>query len=436
MNTLYEEARNIPVADEADVIVIGGGLAGVSAAVAAARNGASVILIEKSIILGGLATLGHVCAYLPIDDGVGNKIYGGLGEELLRVCSRYGFHTIADCWKDGDDVVEDAGARYQSYFNIPAAVCALDELMQNEGVKVVFDTNFCAPVMEGNTCKGVIVENKSGRTAYIGKMFIDASGDADLFFRAGAPCKEERNIVSHWGFELDMGTLKKGLDSGKVMDSIVFRWLGLAPDMESTEGILPMYYGTSSDEVNAYIRTSRKLALEYFKQHQSDDYMQLTLSLMPQYRMTRRLDGKAVFKADHSDTVDTSIGCMIFSLKSPAPVHEFPYEALIDEKITNIAAAGRIVSADGYGWEVARFIPACVLTCEASGTAAAMAIKDGAALQDIDIAKLQAKLTAAGVKIHMTERMRNNGGLPKPQRDPNAPYMEIRRDSLSTKDTH
>ena len=114
MNTLYEEARNIPVADEADVIVIGGGLAGVSAAVAAARNGASVILIEKSIILGGLATLGHVCAYLPIDDGVGNKIYGGLGEELLQVCSRYGFHTIADCWKNGDDVVEDAGARYQS----------------------------------------------------------------------------------------------------------------------------------------------------------------------------------------------------------------------------------------------------------------------------------------------------------------------------------
>ncbi len=351
MNTLYEAARNIPVADEADVIVIGGGLAGVAAAVAASRNGASVILIEKSIILGGLATLGHVCAYLPIDDGAGNKIYGGLGEELLRVCSRYGSHTIADCWMNGDDVVEGANERYYSYFNIPAAVCALDELVQSEGIKVVFDTNFCTPVMEGSTCKGVIVENKSGRTAYLGKMFIDASGDADLFFRAGAPCKEEKNIVSHWGFEFDMGTLRRGLESGKVADSLSMRWLGLAPDMEDTDGILPMYYGTTSDEVNAYIRTSRKLALEYFKKRQSDDYMQLTLPLMPQYRMTRRLDGKAVFNPTDSNTVESSVGCMIFSIKSPAQVYEFPYEALIDTDITNIAAAGRIVSAEGYGWE-------------------------------------------------------------------------------------
>ena len=299
---------------------------------------------------------------------------------------------------------------------------------------MVFDTNFCAPVMDGDTCKGVIVENKSGRTAYLGKMFIDASGDADLFFRAGAPCKEERNIVSHWGFELDMGTLQRGLDSGRVADSISMRWLGLAPDVEEIDGVLPMYYGTSSDEVNAYIRTSRKLALEYFKKNVRDDYMQLTLPLMPQYRMTRRLDGKAVFNPTNSDSVASSIGCMIFSIKSPAAVYEFPYEALIDTKITNIAAAGRIVSAEGYGWEVARFIPACVLTGEASGTAAAMAIMSGIALQDVDVSALQTKLADAGVKIHMTERMRNNATAQPPVRTPMR--MDIRRDSLSKKEAH
>ena len=173
---IIEEQRNIEVVSESDVVVVGGGLAGVSAAVAAARNGASVTLLEKSCVLGGLATLGHVCVYMPLDDGQGHRIHGGLVEELLRVCIRYGYNTIPDCWKDGDPVPSEAiGKRYQSIFNIPACIMALDEYMKDEGVNVVFDTSFCAPIMEGDRCKGVIVENKSGRTAYLAKMVVDAS---------------------------------------------------------------------------------------------------------------------------------------------------------------------------------------------------------------------------------------------------------------------
>ena len=80
LKQITEQPRSISVAGEADIIVVGGGLAGVAAAVSAARNGSKVILLEKSIILGGLATLGHVCIYLPIDDGLGHKVYGGLAE--------------------------------------------------------------------------------------------------------------------------------------------------------------------------------------------------------------------------------------------------------------------------------------------------------------------------------------------------------------------
>ena len=94
MKTITEEARQIPVCAETDVLVVGGGLAGVAAAAAASRTGANVILIEKSIILGGLATLGHVCVYLPLDDGLGHKIYGGMAEELLHVCIKYGFNNL------------------------------------------------------------------------------------------------------------------------------------------------------------------------------------------------------------------------------------------------------------------------------------------------------------------------------------------------------
>lgn len=431
---ITEQSHSIPVAGEADVIVVGGGVAGVAAAVSAARNGSRVILLEKSIILGGLATLGHVCIYLPLDDGLGHKVYGGLAEELLHVCIRYGYDNLPDCWRNGPDTVDTPTGRYRTNFNIPATVCALDELMEQEGIQVVFDTNFCAPIMEGKTCKGVIVENKSGRTAYLAKAFVDASGDLDLMFRAGAPTETQRSIVSHWAHEIDLDTMKKGLETGQAMQALPLRWLGLRPDADNSEAEIPMYYGTTSEGVNGYIRTSRKLALDYLKQHQSPSYAQMTLPLMPQFRMTRRLVGKEQLEVVPDRYVESSIGCMIHSLEIPAEVYEFPYGGLIDTEITNISAAGRIVSATGRGWEVARFIPACVLTGEAAGLAVSMAAKENISLQTLDVPALQHTLASRGVKIHMDEALRRNR-RPQPgeKKDPKKTDATsvVRADSLS-----
>lgn len=431
---ITELSRDIPVAGEADVIVVGGGLAGVAAAVSAARNGSKVILLEKSIILGGLATLGHVCIYLPLDDGLGHKVYGGLAEELLHVCIRYGYDNLPDCWKDGPDTVENPSGRYRTNFNIPAAVCALDELVEQEGIQVVFDTCFCLPIMEGKTCKGVIVENKSGRSAYLAKAYVDASGDLDLMFRAGAPTETQKSIVSHWAHEIDFDTMKKGLEVGKIIQALPLRWLGLRPDANNSASDIPMYYGTTSEGVNGYIHTSRKLALDYLKLHQSPCYAQMTLPLMPQFRMTRRLIGKKQLEVVPGRHVADSIGCMIHSLEVPAEVYEFPYGGLIDNEITNIAAAGRIVSATGRGWEVARFIPACVLTGEAAGLAASMAAKEKTSLQALDVPTLQNTLARRGVKIHMDENLRNNRRSDViQQKDPRKTDSDsiVRADSLS-----
>ena len=88
MNTITEQAREIPVVKETDVVVIGGGISGIAAAVAARRCGAEVTLIERSVCLGGLATNGLVCVYFPLDDGAGNRIMGGLAQELLHTTIR------------------------------------------------------------------------------------------------------------------------------------------------------------------------------------------------------------------------------------------------------------------------------------------------------------------------------------------------------------
>ena len=437
MEYIREQTREIPVAGSADVIVVGGGVAGVGAAVAAARCGAKVILIEKSIILGGLATLGHVCVYLPIDDGNGHKVYGGLPEELLHVMIRYSYDNLPEAWRSCPETADPAAGRYRTNFNIPAAVVALDELMEREGVEVVFDTCFCAPVMEGDRCAAILVENKSGRSAYVAKMFVDATGDSDLLFRAGAPCESQESIVSSWTQEIDLGdpATQKALEERNVMKALPLRWFGLRPDADNSNATIPKYLGTTSEGVNGYIATSRKLVRDYLKKNQRPGYAHMTLPLMPQFRTTRHLVGIKELELDPGVSVGSSIGCMIPSLAAPAAVFEFPYEGLIDAKITNVLAAGRMVSARGEAWEIARFIPACVMTGQAAGTAAAMAAAGDVALQELDVAALQKRLAEDGVKIHMDDAVRGNTARGAQNTRPKVRYDDtVRTDSLSYPD--
>ena len=163
-----------------DIIVVGGGMAGVSAAVAARRQGKRVLLIEKASYLGGLATLGLVVLYHPpLDDGTGRKLVGGLAEELLHLSIRYSYDDLPKGWTYGAEENHEGG-RYQTVFNAPAFALALNELLQAEQVDVLYDALFCIPRMEGTRCVGVSVETKAGRYYYSAKAFVDASGDGCL----------------------------------------------------------------------------------------------------------------------------------------------------------------------------------------------------------------------------------------------------------------
>ena len=420
--------KEVPVVKETDVLVIGGGVAGIAAAVAAARQGVKVTLIEKSIVLGGLATSGHVCVYLPIDDGNGNKVYGGLAEDLLHVCIRYSQDNLPEVWRSKPDTAPADSERYMTNFNIPAAVLSLDEFTAQEGVDVVFDSVFSEPIMEGNTVKGIIVESKSGRTAYMAKMFIDASGDADLVYRAGADTETLKTIVSHWFHELDFDIMKRGIEEGDMLRAVPMRWLGLVPSGGAGDEKEDLTCdGTTTEGVNEYIRLSRGLALDFLKKNRRDDFAMISLPFTPQFRMTRRLVGTDELKYDDEYYIDSSIGCVISSLDKPATVYEFPYEGLITDKLSNVFAAGRMVSASGRGWAIMRFIPACVLTGEAAGTAAAIAVKDGCTVQQVDIRKLQKILEDNGVKLHRTKAMEGNKPkiwkLEKPDAQPGTPII-------------
>lgn len=410
MSKIIEEQKEIEIVKETDVIVIGGGIAGISAAYTASKMGAKVTLIEKSIALGGLATNGLVCIYLPIDDGAGNKVFGGMAESMLYDCIKYGYDNLPDCWRDGPMHVDNPSGRYRTNFNIPAAVLRFDEMMQEAGVDVMFDTAFCAPIMEGNTVKGVICENKSGRTAFMAKVFIDASGDADLIYRAGGDTfTDPKNIVSSWTHEVDPETFRKGMKEGSLIKAVPLRWFGLRPDVDNSNAVIPKFDGTDANERNEYIFLSRKLMLDYLKKNQRPDYCFMTYPTLPQTRMTRRLVGKGDMDTDKPyEYIESSVGCVTHCMDKVAPVYEYPYEALYTEKLTNVLAAGRMVSTGTTrGWEIMRSIPHCALTGEVSGTAAVLAIKGDGNVGHIDVKELQGILEANGNILHCTQQMKD-----------------------------
>lgn len=396
-----KETNSVPLAGRYDVIVVGGGIAGVGAALAARRNGCKVLIIEKSVMLGGLATLGFIAIYLPLCDGRGKKVTGGIAEELLHLSIKYGYDSLAPEWKDGSGI--GTRKRYMTIFSPPEFIYALDELMSAEGIDLLFDTAFCRPVMKGDTCQAVIVENKSGRSAYRGKMFVDASGDADLFFRAGAKCVEEKNYLAYWFYSTSLQKMKKAVEERNVKHGISLEWRGsFLKDGTYTLGEKD-YRGTTAEDITRFVLDGRKVLQKEILKNRKEGGSLIALPGMAQFRRTRRVNGAYRLKdADTFKHFHDSVGCTGHWLK-PGIVYEIPYRALIVNKFPNIFAVGRIISASRDAWEAARVIPPAVLTGQAAGTAAALAIKKKCSATDMPVDHLQKNLHDSGVILHYKE---------------------------------
>jgi len=392
------ESNRIPVVDSYDVVVVGGGIAGVAAAVAARRSGCRVLLIEKSVVLGGLATLGFIAYYLPLCDGRGTKVTGAIAEELLHLSIKYGYDDLAPEWRDGRGI--GAKKRYTTIFSPPEFIYALDELMAAVGVDLVFDTVFSRPVMKGDRCEAIIVENKSGRTAYAAQMFIDSSGDADLLFRAGASCVEEENYLAYWFYSTDLPRMQKAIESGHVMDAISLEWRGsFRQDGSYTLGEKE-YKASDAREVTRFVLKGRTTLKEQIDKNREIKGSLLALPGMPQFRRTRRIEGIYLLtEADANKHFDDSIGCTGHWLK-PGIVYEIPYRTIVAEGLANVLASGRNISSSGDAWEATRVIPPAAVTGQAAGALAAMAVEQKCAVTAVPVENLQRNLEAAGVILH------------------------------------
>ncbi len=193
MNFITEKERNTPVSDKCDLLVAGGGIAGISAALAAAREGAKVTLIEREYMLGGLATLGLIAIYLPLCDGVGRQVSFGIAEELLRLSIHFGVDRDEDipamkAWLNDDNIDIEARKkyRYAAQYNPHTFAAECEQLLTKQGVKIIYGTVAVDANAQNGKITHVIIENKSGRSAIEVKTVVDCTGDADICKLSGA----------------------------------------------------------------------------------------------------------------------------------------------------------------------------------------------------------------------------------------------------------
>lgn len=407
-----------------DVAVIGGGIAGAAAALQSARSGKKTVLIEKTILLGGLATSGLVYIYLPLCDGNGHQVSFGITEELLRRSYQYGPGEIPANWRQEKNAEERK--RFVARFSPAAFMLSLEELLLENGVELWLDTLVCDTECKDGRMNSVIVENESGRGRISAKCFIDASGSCITARRAGLTCLEEDNYLTIWalGHLLDA----QG-DFGRDVNVFFFTAAGLDEPHGlwiSEELREKLYSGLSEDEirrkityrglsgksVSEFVTSSHRVLREHYKIQQEKglsrkDCYPIKLPLMPQFRKTYCLDAEYVLKTGENNRhFDDSIG-LLGDWRKAGPVWEVPFRTLYTRKMGGLLAAGRCTAASGDAWEITRVIPSAGLTGQVAGLAAAMSIDQNKEIWELDIGELQDKLRKLDFRIHLEE-----AGLP------------------------
>lgn len=373
MRQTVMERNELPVLPHVDVLVAGGGVAGVAAAMAAARMGKSVLLLEKMVMLGGLATAGFVVIYLPLCDGKGRQLIGGISEEMLLKSIEHSYDTLPEPWLSKARTAEST-QRYQTLFNGPLFAMRLDEMLLASGAGLLLDTVVCAVVREGRRVTHVIIENADGRSAIPCDTVVDATGDAVVFSRMGAQTTDGPNYMSYWAYRTDLKGLHAAAESGRVQDAI--RLFTAASDCngKGQPEDVPVFYGITADNVTKMALMGRREALRFLHTQPAGETAFTGIPSMPQFRTTRMIVGdEALAFANAGRRSETSIGCC-GDWRRAGVTLEIPYGALTSPDADNVLAAGRIIaSADREAWEVARVIPVAAQTGEAAGIAAALA---------------------------------------------------------------
>lgn len=406
-------------AKEYDVLIVGGGIAGVAAALEASRSGLRSALIEKTILWGGLATSGLVPIYMALCDGNGRQVTFGIAEELLGVSIRYGPGSVPEGWykkdskktdKDLDELYTETimSKRYLTIFSPMAYVFGLDEILQESNTDLWLDTLACKPVMEGSRIIGVEVENKSGRILIKASCVIDGTGDADIAYRCGAPCREQGSYPSYLYQSTSLKRAKQAVEKNSASRLVFWHGGGGANEFgKGYDGDKGIFTGTDGKGVSEFVMESRRVARERLKAEQAEEGVgrenlyPAALPSISQIRMTRCVDGEETVLPDMVNKYNEHSVGMIADCRKTGAVWEVPYGALVPRGIENLLVIGRCVSAVDYGWQITRLIPPAALTGQIGGIAAKLAIQGGTSPNRLDVKDVQKAIESKGIVLHI-----------------------------------
>ncbi len=451
--TVIEPAREIPIIHETDVLVVGSGPGGLAAALAAARTGVAVTLVERFGCFGGNITAVGVESFSWYRHAATVEA-GGIGQE---------FEDRARATKDAATPGHGLGYELDSEgFKLVA-----DQLVTEARIHPMLHRQFVDPIMRDNVICGIITESKAGREAILAKRVIDGSGDADVAYRAGAPTIKtpiEQMQAASVMFHLAGVDKRKFLDgvsndpqtfgdwstgewqvetSGKE-DHLSSPFLAKPFAQAIREGIIPAHLntiggtwgsihdtgeltymnlihlagcdGTNPDSLTRFEIEGRQqatAAIEALRRYTPGcaavrlRNFGMTIGI----RDTRKID--AVYNLTETDVrnearFEDTIGIYpefidgygILILPTTGRYMHIPYRAILPKGVQNLAVAGRAIGGDRVAHAATRNMSCCTLTGKAAGVAAALSIKKNHPLDRLDIALVQAELTKQGVRLH------------------------------------
>lgn len=405
--------RNIPVHDKADVVVIGGGPAGTAAAIAAARSGKDVILLEHSAQLGGMGTLANVSVFM----GVGNVtgIYREIIAELLP-------EALPESHQ-GSIWPEYSPFEMRHYLN---------NKLEKEGVRVYFHTSFACSLLEERRLSAVVANTRQGLRAFEGTVFIDCTGDAQVAGDAGVPLHSGRDED---GLTQPMTLMFMMQDTGKPVVPKLPAGCERYDKVEDLPQGRHLYWGGRGDgsllvnmtrvrgngarieDINEAEKEGLRQVfsvVHYLQRHNHPTYVLTHVAPQIGVRETNQIEGRYTLTEDDllaGRRFDDVVAQTNYEIDIHNPTgaahtderkldgYDIPYRCMLPRDVEGLIVAGRCISATHIAMSSMRVQATCYALGQAAGHAAALAVDAGCAVADISIPALHERLEDQGVKF-------------------------------------
>lgn len=398
-----EPQQRVPVANDVDVLVAGGGPAGIAAGIAAAREGAKTLVVERYGYLGGMITGAHVVYILGVGDGMRPKARGITLDIRERLEPLDAIRNPNRC---GDYAVDPEVFKWQAV-----------EMLEELGAEVLLHTLACDPIIENTCVHGIFTESKSGRRAIRAKVVIDCTADADVAFRAG--CKSDNDT-----HDVTLGVIVDGVDPEKVAafeKESPERFREVAVEAGKLNGgTMPnsprFLKGVDVTDAEAISRAETQLRRDYFR---SLHYLRTHMpgwenacikETLPQLgiRQSRRIRGEYTLTDDdlrssrHFEDSIARLGSYLLGYKlydPPRLDYDIPFRCLVPKNIDGLLVAGRCISSDYLADNSLRLIVPCLATGQAAGVAAALAARQDCHPRHVAVDEVRESLLKQGVYL-------------------------------------